>query len=75
MWRTTSPNLPAGEAKAIGFVPNIGTLERVGATSGEELVIDIPIMPASAARIAYQPAIPQWLDPPSVESSAGAGVE
>ena len=42
----------------MGFVPSIGTRPRVGATSGELLVRLMPIIPAAAARSAYQPAMP-----------------
>ena len=42
----------------MGFVPIIGRSARVGATSGELLVNDSPIIPSPAARSAYQPAIP-----------------
>ena len=49
---------PAGAATAMGLVPIIGMRARVGATSGELLVRLSPIMPASAARSAYQPAMP-----------------
>ena len=58
MSRQSAPNRPAGAATAIGFVPSIETRARVGATSGDVLLRLIPIIPAAAARSAYQPAIP-----------------
>ena len=58
MSRHMIPCRPAGAATAIGFVPSIGCRARVGATSGDEFVRLMPIRPASAARMAYQPAIP-----------------
>ena len=58
MSRQNAPKWPAGAAIAIGFVPISGCRARVGATSGEVFESEIPIMPAAAARSAYQPAIP-----------------
>ena len=58
MSRQKAPNRPAGAARAIGFVPISGWRARVGATSGEVFDSEMPIRPASAARSAYQPAIP-----------------
>ena len=58
MSRQKTPHRPAGAAIAIGFVPMSGSIARVGATTGDVLVRLIPMSPASAARSAYQPAIP-----------------
>ena len=58
MSRQNEPNRPAGAAIAIGFVPSIATRDRVGATSGDVFDSEMPISPCSAARRAYQPAIP-----------------
>ena len=58
MSRQNVPQRPAGAASAMGFVPIIGLSARVGATRGELLVNDMPIIPAAAARSAYQPAMP-----------------
>ena len=58
MSRQNVPYRPAGAAMAIGLVPISGRIARVGATSGELLVNDRPIIPAAAARSAYQPAMP-----------------
>ena len=63
MSRQNVPNRPAGAAIAIGFVPISGWRARVGATSGEVFDSAMPIMPAAAARSAYQPAIPKWFEP------------
>jgi hypothetical protein len=52
-----SLHLP-GEATVMGFVPRAAFFPRVGATSGEVLVADIPIKPASTALSEYHPAIP-----------------
>ena len=41
-----------GAASAIGFVPSAAPAPPYGMTSGSVLVIDMPIRPASAARIA-----------------------
>ena len=58
MSRQNAPKWPAGAAMAIGLVPRSARRARVGATSGEALVTEKPIIPAAAARSAYQPAIP-----------------
>ena len=58
MSRLNACRWPAGDAIAIGFVPMSPWRERVGATEPVVLVIEMPIIPASAARSAYHPAIP-----------------
>ena len=58
MSRQKASYRPAGAATAMGLVPSSGTRLRVGATSGELLVMLTPISPCSAARSAYQPAMP-----------------
>ena len=62
MSRQKVPNRPAGAAIAIGFVPMSGWRARVGATSGDVFESATPIIPASATRSAYQPAIPKWFE-------------
>ena len=44
-----------------GLVPRIGRVAPHGAISAPAFVIEIPISPASAARLAWKPAIPKWL--------------
>ncbi len=59
MSRQNAPNRPAGAAIAMGFVPISGRRARLGATNGEVFDRAIPIIPASAARSAYHPAMPK----------------
>ena len=41
-----------GAASAIGFVPSAWPMPPKGITNGSEFVVEIPTMPAFAARIA-----------------------
>ena len=50
---------PAGAATAMGFVPMSRVRPRVGATSGDVLLMVMPMKPRADARIAYQPAMPK----------------
>jgi hypothetical protein len=50
---TNAGCLPAGIATAIGFVPSILSLEKVGATNADALVMAIPIISFSNAIIAW----------------------
>ena len=62
MSRQNMPCRPAGAAMAMGLVPIMASRALVGATTGEVLVMLRPIMPASAARMEYQPAMPKWFE-------------
>ena len=67
--RLTEGNIPsgnrrkflknAGMATAMGFVPNILSTEKVGATKADAFVMAIPIIPCCKAIMACEPAMPK----------------
>jgi len=57
---SSGASCPAGAAKAKGLVPIFGSAPKVGSVMTPVAVVQMPIMPSSAASIAWCPMAPVW---------------